>query len=143
MNCTESHDRLLEADAPELHGEGNSALAGHIRTCTECRALADRILEEQAHVRAALEALTPPGPVNQAARVAMRQAQWRRLRTRALIPGVAAAAVAALLLFRSTDTQFPSTPATSVPTPLVEDSRDQSVIVYHTANPDIVVVWLY
>ncbi len=143
MNCAESHNRVLEADVHELRGEGDSALAGHIRTCTQCGALADRILDEQARIRAALEALTPLGPVGEAARVAARHARWRRLRTRALIAGVAAAAVAALLLFRSTDTPLPTTPATHVPTPLVEASQDQDVIVYYTANPDIVVVWLY
>jgi hypothetical protein len=62
MNCTESQERVLDADVHELRGVGDSSLAGHIRTCTQCRALADRILEEQAHIRAALEALTPPGP---------------------------------------------------------------------------------
>ena len=143
MNCTESRDRVLEAEVHELRGEGDSALAGHIRTCTECRVLADRILEEQAHVRLALEALTPSGSADQAARVAARHSRWRRFRTRALIPGAAAAAVAAFLLFRSTDQHFPTTPTAQIPTPLVEASQDQDVIVYQTANPDIVVVWLY
>ncbi|NNG15469.1 MAG: hypothetical protein HKM89_03235 [Gemmatimonadales bacterium] len=143
MTCSESRDRLLEAEVHELRGEGDSALAGHILTCTRCRALADRILEEQDHILAALTALTPPGSADQAARVAARHSRWRQFRTRALIPAAAAAAALALLLFRGADQQFSTTPNALAPTPLVEASQDQDVIVYHTANPDIVVVWLY
>jgi hypothetical protein len=101
------------------------------------------MLEEQAHLLSALDALTPPGSAEHAARVAARHARWRRVRARALIPAAAAAAAIAFVLFRGTNQGFPPTPTVRVPTPLVEASQSQDVIVYHTANPDIVVVWLY
>jgi hypothetical protein len=46
MTCTQALESLLEADLPELSGEGTSPLAQHVRGCARCRTLAGQVLAD-------------------------------------------------------------------------------------------------
>lgn len=144
MTCTEIHDQLLEADTSTLRGEGESAVAQHLRSCPRCHQLAERIVAEERRLQGALAALEPRQPVDDAVRTAVRQARQRRRRRWIVASGLAAAAVAVFALWQSGRSALPpSPPPTAMAQPFVQTSADQNVIVYQTANPDIVVVWLY
>jgi len=41
MTCLGVLDRMLEADASELRGQGDTAVAIHVRECAKCRAVAE------------------------------------------------------------------------------------------------------
>ena len=144
MTCTEIHDQLLEAAPSELRGEGESAVAQHLRSCPRCRQLAERIVAEESRLQGALAALEPRQPVDDAVRTAVRQARQRRRRRWIVASGLAAAAVAVVALWQGGRSALPpAAPPTAMAQPFVQTSADQNVIVYQTANPDIVVVWLY
>ncbi len=59
MNCEMARNQMLEADLSELGGEGDGALAQHLRACAQCRERARRILEQTAALKGALERLAP------------------------------------------------------------------------------------
>jgi anti-sigma factor RsiW len=144
VTCTEIRDQLLEAAPSELRGEGESAVAQHLRSCPRCRQLAERIVAEERRLQGALVALEPRQPVDDAVRTAVRQARQRRRRRWVVASGLAAAAVAVFALWQSGRSALPpAPPPTAMAQPFVQTSADQNVIVYQTANPDIVVVWLY
>lgn len=44
MNCASVLESLLDAELSEIAGEGNSALAEHLRSCERCRRLAEQLL---------------------------------------------------------------------------------------------------
>ena len=142
MNCAECRERLVEADRADLEGIGDSPLAAHLTDCTGCRAIADRLLEEETRLREALDALQPVRSAEEAVRRAARIARRRRRRWLGLVPAAAAAGIAALLLSRSDGPTVSDFVERAPPTPIVESS-DQNVVIYQTDNPDIVVVWLY
>jgi hypothetical protein len=48
MDCSTCRDRLLEADLPDLRGEGDPAVAAHLHACLACRAFASAILAAEA-----------------------------------------------------------------------------------------------
>jgi anti-sigma factor RsiW len=56
MKCREAEILLLEADPYELRGEGDGALATHLRRCEACRRSARRILEGERALDDALRA---------------------------------------------------------------------------------------
>jgi len=144
VTCTEIHDQLLEAAPSELRGEGESAVAQHLRSCPRCRQLAERIVAEESRLQGALAVLEPRQPVDDAVRTAVRQARQRRRRRWIVASGLAAAAVAVVALWQGGRSALPpAAPPTAMAQPFVQTSADQNVIVYQTANPDIVVVWLY
>ena len=144
MTCTEIHDQLLEADTSTLRGEGESAVAHHLQSCPRCRQLAERIVAEESSLQRALAALEPQQSVDGAVRAAVAHARRRRRRRWVVASGLAAAAVAAFALWQSGRSALPpSPPPTTMAQPFVQTRADQNVIVYQTANPDIVVVWLY
>lgn len=144
MTCAECRDRLLEADATALRGDGEDAVAEHVRACAPCRAVATTLLHEEARLREALAALAPAGPIEAAAAAAVRESRKRvrRRRWAALVPLAAAAGLAGVLLMGDGDVSSSRGWQPSAPPPLVEAS-DQNVMVYQTGNPDIVVIWLY
>lgn len=137
--CATFRDRMLEADPPELRGEGDSPLARHLRVCASCARAAEVLLEETARldtflgdgpevdlaallararreeaggiaqVTGAQRSLAAPPGVTTPGR---RRAQ-RILSRRLWIPLAAAAAVTAVLLLRPAPTPTP-TPPTSV-----------------------------
>lgn len=144
MNCTECRDRLLEADAATLRGEGDPAVAEHLRACASCQAISGMLLDEEARLREALAALTPTAPMEAAATAAVRESvqRVRRRQWAALVPLAAAAGLVGVLL--TGDGDLPPKPGrqSAAAPPLVEAS-DQNVVVYQTGNPKVVVIWLY
>ncbi len=144
MTCDAARDLMLEADPDELRGAGATALALHLAGCAECRALAERVLAQQAALDRALTAMAEAaqrGP-RRAGRTGRRLATW----------GLAAAAgLAALLLAR------PDRPdgdgRLAVPPPLasaaapvdvdVSGTPGRSAVVMKTADPTITIVWFF
>jgi len=143
--CDGTRERLLEADLQELQANHSSDLAIHLRTCEACRSVAVRLAEAEGELREALGELRPPGDDEQAALLAVREARARSLRRPlALVALAAAAGLAALLLFRPAHPSVPaSPPPVAQASPLIEAPAGQDVIVYHTTNPKVVVLWLY
>ncbi|MBI2403441.1 MAG: hypothetical protein HYV20_12065 [Gemmatimonadetes bacterium] len=148
MNCETARDRLLEAPLTELRGEGDGALAQHLRGCLECQDRARRILAQTAVLQAALERATP--------RVEAVQAAWRRRavpssarrRWAVVVPLALAASLALLLLGRHPTGQAPEsgTPSPTAPiaAPLgVQAPQGRAVTVFQTDNPNIVVIWSF
>ena len=141
MNCAEARERLLEADLAELRGEVNSDLKWHVETCDECRALAERIVQQEAALAAVVGAM--PSRVDPAVVFARR---WRRSMWAKMIPLAAAAGLAAIVVMRSGQ-DFPEQQSSLIRSPVqvalpVVESASGDVAVFNTANPDIVVVWL-
>jgi predicted anti-sigma-YlaC factor YlaD len=87
MDCTTCRDRLLEADLPDLRGEGDPDLAAHLAACLACRGFASAILAAEAE-RAAAGRQTAPPP----GRPPRPRAAWRG------IGAVLAVALAAFLV---------------------------------------------
>jgi predicted anti-sigma-YlaC factor YlaD len=154
MNCTEVRDRLLEADLAELEGEVVTDLSLHLRRCTGCRAVAERLASQERSLAAALDAVRPRMGVEEAlARAEAESASRGRVLTFplrkawGLVPLAAAAAVAGVLI-TSSGGQLPGEPidvaaVRHAPVPTVEESTGQNVAVFETENPDIVVVWIF
>jgi len=143
--CDEMRERILEADLRVLQAGDSSDLAIHLQACDSCRAVAAQLVAAEGELRAALERLEPGGSAEQAAFRAMREARVRKRRRPLALTAIAmAAGLAALVLFRPDDhTVSTSPPALAETPPLVEAPAGQDVIVYHTANPNVVVLWLY
>jgi predicted anti-sigma-YlaC factor YlaD len=145
MTCAEARDALLTADLAELDRDGTGPLAEHLATCRSCHAAADRI----AAITRALEAeraLPPSRPPARAAAIARAEAdRLRRARQvrRAVLPLVAAAGLAAVMLLRQEpEAGRPLTPPPPLSPPLVESAAGR-VAVLTTDNPNIVVVWQF
>src|SRR5262245_8682736 len=83
--CSAMLDRMLEADLGELDGRGDTVLAAHLRECTQCRSVANRLLDDTRML-----ARSVPAPITVAAGFARRPRRLRARRVRA--PGLAAMA---------------------------------------------------
>jgi len=143
VTCADIREAILEADSQALRGEGTSAVAQHVQSCLQCRRLAERIVAEETKLRGALAGLAPRASADDASQRAAREARRRLRRRRVLIAGLAAAAIGGLALWpRARPPLSPPAPV-SVVQPFIQTTPDQNIIVYQTANPDIVVVWLY
>jgi hypothetical protein len=146
VDCERARALLLEADLPELLGESDSELARHLGACPACRRTADRIGQAERSLAAWLARAAPISDASRAlaaaAATARRRAAWRRT----LVAGgtAAAAALAGLLLLARRggppNARLPTPPAAAAGFSVVAPpGRD--VVVLHTANPRIVVVW--
>jgi predicted anti-sigma-YlaC factor YlaD len=151
MTCAQVRDVLLEADLAELRGPPSTALAEHLATCAECGRWAEQII-------ATTEALARDqmqGPrrevegVLAAARAEADRIRRTRRRWLGAVPALTAAGIAAIMLARSWGPGLPSAPsaapaAAAAPAdiPLV-GSTAHTVVVFKTANPNIVVVWQF
>lgn len=152
MNCTEAHDLLLEAELAELRGEGESQVARHVRECTRCRAMAQEIVEQEVALAQALAGVRPRVSAGTAAaeaataKVLPLRPRWKR-RWAAVVPAALAATLAGILLTsnRTPPAVVPSTTevAAVAAVPVVDAASSETFVVFHTDNPDIVVVWLY
>ncbi len=147
MNCEMARNQMLEADLSELGGEGDGALAQHLRACAQCRERARRILEQTAALKGALERLAPrvspegiqrgqPTPTTQLRRWAV------------TVPLALAAGLAVLLLSRPRGMPAPArslaSPAALAAAPLdVQVPPGRAVTVFQTDNPNIVVIWSF
>ncbi len=144
MTCDEARDLLLEAEPEALRGTGTSALALHLAGCAECRAMAVRVLAQQAALDRALTAMAE-------ARLAA-PARPARRRWRLATWGLAAAAgLAALLLARPDrpdgDGRLAAPPRlASAPAAVdvdVSATPGRNAVVMKTADPTITIVWFF
>ena len=161
--CAPFRELLLEAEAAELRGEGESPLARHVRACSSCARAAALILEETARLDALLSEAPPLDVDALLIRAGMASAgaaapvgihrpapgapPHRRFSRRLWVPTAAAAALAALVMWQADEMQTPPASVTAavehgIP-PLVEPAPGQDVAVLQTADPDITVVWLF
>ncbi len=146
MDCSTARRAMLEADPAELSPGPRSELSRHLETCPSCAAAAAEILAAERGLASWLAAAQPRGDAA-AAVASARTAAERRARRRILGSAgsvLAAAAVAAVLLLPRTEIPQ-GTPAASAPGEPVAFSvtapRGRDVVVMHTADPKIVVVW--
>ncbi len=147
MDCAAARNAMLEAEPSELLAGGASELSRHLATCDRCRATAGEILAAERGLAewlaAARPALEAAAAVARAAAIARRRAAARRVAWRAA-PILAAAAVAALLLVpREHQPPIPAPVAPAAPAPgfSVTAPPGRDLVVLHTQNPKIVVVW--
>jgi len=145
MNCAAARQAMLEADLAELVAGTGSELAVHVAGCQGCRAAAARILEAERGLAAWLDSRQPrgdtPTAVARAAAAARRRAAVRRLAGIASL--LAAAAVGALLLLPR-GAMIPAartSAALTAPQFSVTAPPGRSVVVMHTPDPKIIVVW--
>lgn len=147
MDCERARTLLLEADLAEPLGESDSELADHLRGCAACRRAADRIWQAERGLAAWLSRATPRTDESlalaRAAAAARRRAAARRVGGFAMV--AAAAALAGLLLLPRRaepprhDAAAPS--ARAAAGFFVTAPPGREIVVLHTANPKIVVVW--
>lgn len=140
MTCQDALERMLEAEPATLRGDAatDPALAGHLRACGRCQAVAAVLVDELHALDAGLgELARPPVP-------------RRRRAVLAWVPLIAAAALAAVLLLGRDTTQGP----VPIPGPEAVDAAqpagvavtlpaDRGGAVMSTNNPNITIVWLY
>jgi hypothetical protein len=147
MDCDRARSLLLEAEIPELLGESDSELARHLRTCAGCRKAADGIREAELGLAAWLSRAAPRTDdslaLTRAAAAARRRSVGRRY---AAAGGMAAAAALAGLLLLSRRSGGPGEVvappfASAAPAFSVTAPPGREMVVLHTANPKIVVVW--
>ena len=147
---------LLRADVDELEGCGSTELAGHIRACERCGALARSILSGYEALDDTLEAAVRVQERWIVALGQTRAARGVRHRSRWALPippvwaaaTVAAASIAAalaLVLPAPLDPPLeqvwlPPASAASVP---VVSAAQHNVAVIQTDDPDITVFWFY
>lgn len=146
IDCATARDLLLEADPAELQ-DGNATgtpLAEHLVSCTECRALAARILRAQHMLDHTLtKAASATAGADKAIEIARRP---RRRRYWTYLVPLAAAAAVIIAVFHRAPAPIPvssSALATSIRTPGVEAPPGTNVAVIQTDNPNILIVWLY
>ena len=154
--CGRPVEVLLRAERDELDGTGFTELAGHIRACERCGALARSILAGYETLNDALE----PGVELSAPRIValgraradagVRRRPWWRLSmppTWAAATATAAsiAAVLALVLPEQQDPRLDPVwqpPAIAASAPVVS-APHHNVAVIQTDDPDITIIWLY
>jgi anti-sigma factor RsiW len=149
ITCDAARELLLEAEPAELRGVGGGELAAHLRSCAACAARARYILEQQEVLARALDGLQSTVVADRrlaGARARPVRPVYRRWEI--LLPLAAAATVGGLFLARrhqpATPTVAPLRMAAARPRPLdVQVPAGQSVAVFQTANPNIVVIWSY
>jgi hypothetical protein len=152
MKCADAVELILEADSPDLRGEGEGTLAVHVRNCPRCRALVQVVLEEEKILASSmLEAVPAPdldtildrglNPENSSARQPLRAFKKAGY---ALIPLAAAAALAGLFL--RSEAPLPG-PVYSPPEPTVslglEVPEGRNAALLQSDNPDITVLWFF
>lgn len=147
---------LLLADVDELDGSGSTELAGHVRACERCGALAQSILSGYEALDDTLDA---PVRVQERSIVALGRARAaggvrHRFRWASPIPplwAVATAAAASIATALALVLQVPpgpqlkqvwEPPATAASVPVVS-APQHNIAVIQTDDPDITVFWFY
>lgn len=156
MSCADVQVLLLEADLEELRGEGDGALAEHLRACAACRASARHILDAERALDVALEAeaaqrgptsaiapAVPPGARRSPG--ASARPKWRRVAPWGLVAAAAALAVLVGPRFRGAG---PPREVLREVAPAAADvdatpAAGSTVVLFRTADPTITVVWFY
>lgn len=148
MNCTEARAALLEADPMELRGEAETAVSLHLRECAACRAAADAILATEAAAGRWIETRAPRrGAADVVARGRSAAQRRRRARWGWLVPLAAAAGIVTLIVTQP-GPHPPGGDVGVVPEPAagriaVEAPAGRNVAVFETADPNIVIIWLF
>ena len=145
MTCADARERMLEADRNDLTDATDSDLSLHLRSCAGCRVAADRILEGERELGRALAAAAPRRAADDAVLTATRRGVRRRWMWRSA-PLVAAALFAAVLLGRRRAMEQAWPPARRPLAPAdiaVEAPLGASAAVFHTDNPDVVIIWFF
>ena len=154
--CRRPVAHLLRAEVDELDGSGSTELAGHIRACERCGALARSILSGnealddtlEAAVRVQERSIVALGRARAAARARPRS-RWRLPMPPNWATATAAAAsiAAALALVLPTpQAQRPERvwqPPATVAAAAVVSAPHHNVAVIQTGDPDITVFWFY
>lgn len=158
--CADIRPLLLEAEPHSLAGEGNDAVAEHVRRCPACAAEGRAILAANQALDGLLGSLAAPVDVDEVLRLAgehaatteplrgdaPRHPRARRPAWRVFWPTLAAAAAVAGLLFLRPDAPPPvplARAAQAAPPPLVESAPGRDVAVLPTSDPDITVLWFF
>lgn len=153
MNCEMARDLLLQVDLAALRGQGHDELARHLRQCARCQERTRRILDQTAALQAALERAVPRTTPGAAWRSGAAQ---RTARMPWAVALALAASLAVLLLGRPGQDQahergvspatapgpFMGTDLTGAPLD-VQGPPEQTLAVFQTDNPDIVVIWSF
>jgi len=146
VDCTAARRTMLEAERAELAGLSGSELGRHLESCAACRAAATGILAAERELGEWLAAARPRGgaadAVARAAAASRRRARARRLGAAGSL--LAAAAVVAILLLPRG--RLPGAARIGAVSPesrgfSVTAAPGSDVVVMHTSNPKIVVVW--
>lgn len=142
MTCLEARAALLEADLEELRGTADTSLALHLRDCADCRAGAERILQVEDALGRRLAALAPRRGIARAPATPRRRRPWRWA-----VPLAAAAGIVGLAVTRP-GPRPPGGDVGGVPEPApgriaVEAPVGRNVAVFETADPNIVIIWLF
>ncbi len=137
-NCAELREDLMVAELSELHGDGDSRVAEHIRNCAACRALAAEIID--GHEALAKSLATMRAPV-----AAVRPISEARRRAVVWSVPLAAAAMIALLLVNTESNELPNVePITRLlfrATPLVTPAPGRQALILE--KDEMTIVWLY
>lgn len=149
IKCDNAFEQMLEADPAELSGRSDSELAGHVKACPRCQAVAGELLAGQLQLANVLGELGPKADVSEALSAA--QMRWqrtlRRERAWRWAPLAAAAAVAAAMLIQSLPSggmmEGEVAAAPAAVEPLVESAASQSVMVFETRDRSATVIWFY
>jgi anti-sigma factor RsiW len=145
MDCSHARALLLEADLAELDAGRETELGRHLASCATCRAAALAIRAGEARLAARLEAAHPRGDASTAVSLARVSARRRARAPRLGIAGAALAAAALAGVLVLPRGRLPGHALSPLPPPgptfSVTAPPGREVIVLHTANPKIVVVW--
>ena len=138
MTCDVIRERILEADLAELRGETDTPLAKHLRECHACRSVAEKIVQAEADLGLALDTLSTGVRTRRTTAPRRRIGHWA-----VLVPLAAAAGLVAIMVGRGTQAPTPPTlpDLQLVALPVVESTDNQTVAIFTTDDPDIVVVW--
>jgi len=176
MRCDEVLERILEAEPEELRGKFGSPLGEHIASCTRCGGVARRILEEESALGGHLISCTPvpalddllerakvletdsrakdprgrvwgrgrPSGLGEGSEGGSRKRWGARRWALAILP-LAAAAATATLFIPSTRTLpgDPYVPPLTPPGLDLEVPEGRTAAVLETKDPDITVLWLF
>ncbi len=147
IDCAQARRLLLEADLAELTPDAGTDLGQHLATCEGCRSAAEGIRAAEGALGEWLRARTPrgdaAGALARARTAAHRRSRLRRLGATASM--LAVAALAGILLVPTRRLPGPAPRVLEAPsrsgTFSVTAPAGRDVIVLHTADPRIVVVW--
>lgn len=149
MDCTEARERMLEADLAELQQTGESGLSKHVLLCAGCHRVAERILRDERTLARELGRIRPRGSLEPWLASPQRGWHQRPRIWRRLVPALAAAGLAGVLLTQVLINPFDGAPpaaavAEALPAaPQVDPPPDRNVVVFETGNPNILIVWFY
>lgn len=149
MDCTEARERMLEADLAELQQTGESGLSKHVLLCAGCHRVAERILRDERTLARELGRIRPRGSLEPWLASPQRGWHQRPRIWRRLVPALAAAGLAAVLLTQVRISPFDRAPAPPgvtealSPAPQVDPPSDRNVVVFGTDNPNIIIIWFY